>query len=180
MRHLWSLLAGVVIAPLGWAAVAYGQAVMKDLTAGGSLAGHTSTLALAGTAFVGVGVVVGLIACLRISPVGPLVVALFYLGSTALLVFAPKTGLDAFDRVRNGLFGYDVSLLGPLTSGVIAVLGGVLLMAVFSGSRWRGKQDPDETASSSSDWTSSTSSTGTFADLVSSGAGNTSTWGGTR
>ncbi|NUT18740.1 MAG: hypothetical protein HOV77_06110 [Hamadaea sp.] len=176
MRHLWSLLAGVVIAPLGWAVIAFGQAVIHDAVTAGPLTGQSSKLVLAGAAFAAVGLVVGTLACLRISPVGPLVISVFYLASTALLIFSPKNGLDVFDRVRKDLFGHDVSLLSPLTSGVIAILGAALLMAVFSGKRWRSESEPEATPWSS-DWKTSTS--GTFADLTSAGAssGGSSPWG---
>jgi len=172
MRHLWSLLAGMVIAPLGWAVVAFGQTVMGEVVAAGALTSYSTKLLVAAAAFAGAGVVVGLIASLRVSPVGPMLVSLLYLGSAALLVFAPRTGLDVFDRVRKGVFGHDVSLLGPLTSGVIAVLGGVLLIAVFSAGRWRSwpKSEAASQTPAAGDWTA-TPADSKFADLVTSGAG---------
>jgi hypothetical protein len=137
MRHLWSLLAGVVIAPLTWAVVAFGQTVTGEVIKAGSLTSFSSKLLLAAAAFVGAGIIVGLIGTLRVSPLGPLLVALLYLGSSALLVFAPKTAIDVFDRVQKGVFGHDVLVINPLTSGVIPILGGALLLAVFSAGRWR-------------------------------------------
>ena len=176
MRHLWSLLCGVVIAPLGWAVVAFGQTVMGEVVTAGPLTSYSTKLLLAVAAFAGAGLIVGLIASLRVSPVGPLVVSVLYLGSAALLVFAPMTGLDVFDRVRKGVFGHDVSLLGPLTSGVIAMLGGVLLIAVFSAGRWRSwpKSEAGSQTPGFGDWTA-TPAEGKFADLVSSGAGGETT-----
>jgi len=176
MRHLWSLIAGVVIAPLAWAVVAFGQTVMGEIIKAGPLTGFSTKLLLAAAAFVGAGVVVGLIASLRVSPAGPLLVALLYLGSSAVLVFAPKTGLDVFDRVQKGVFGHDVATLGPLTSGVIPVLGGVLLIAVFSAGRWRawpGAAVEAETTPATTDWTATpvpaaVSTSDTTADTTSS------------
>jgi hypothetical protein len=179
MRHLWSLIAGVVIAPLAWAVVAFGQTVMGEIIKAGPLTGFSSKLLLAASAFVVAGIVVGLIGSLRVSPAGPLLVAVLYLGSSALLVFAPKTGLDVFDRAQKGVFGHDVLFLPPLTSGVVPIVGGALLVAVFSAGRWRawpsaaGAADTAETTSTlSSPWTTTpvpaAGSTSDAADTTSS------------
>ncbi|NUT36778.1 MAG: hypothetical protein HOV79_27295 [Hamadaea sp.] len=137
MRHIWSLIAGVVIAPLTWAVVAFGQAVTGEVFKDGPISGYESKLAIAAAALVGAGLIFGLIGTLRVSPVGPLVAALAYLGSYAVLVFAPRTAYDLFDRSTNNVAGYDIPYFQPLVSGVIPLLGGVLLMAVFSAGRWR-------------------------------------------
>ncbi|MCP2326660.1 hypothetical protein HDA40_005167 [Hamadaea flava] len=158
MRHLWSLIAGVVIAPLAWAVVAFGQTVMGEVYTAGAPTGYSSKVLLGAGVLVGAGLIVGLIASLRVSPVGPLLVALLYLGSSALLIFAPKTGVDVFDRVQKDVLGHDVMTITPLKSGIIPVLGGVLLIAVFSGGRWRvwpGTETVDATATTTTttDWT---------------------------
>ncbi|NUR70279.1 MAG: hypothetical protein HOU81_05630 [Hamadaea sp.] len=157
MRHLWSLIAGVVIAPLVWAVVAFGQTVMGEVYTAGAPTGYSSKVLLGAGLLVGAGLIAGLIASLRVSPVGPLLVALLYLGSSALLIFAPKTGADVFDRVQKDVLGHDVMTITPLKSGVIPVLGGVLLIAVFSASRWRvwpGTVAADSaTTTTSIDWT---------------------------
>jgi hypothetical protein len=184
MRHLWSLLAGVVIAPLTWAVVAFGQTVTGEVVKAGPLTSFSSKLLLAGAAFVGAGIIVGLIGTLRVSPFGPLLVALLYLGSSALLVFAPKTALDVFDRVQKDLFGHDVLLLPPLTSGVIPVLGGALLLAVFSAGRWRAWPgadvvEPVTQPTTDSPWTAtpvSPASTATEPVSPASSTTTTNTW----
>ncbi|NUO60717.1 MAG: hypothetical protein HOV71_05170 [Hamadaea sp.] len=157
MRHLWSLIAGVVIAPLAWAVVAFGQTVMGEVYTAGAPTGYSSKVLLGAGVLVGAGLIVGLIASLRVSPVGPLLVALLYLGSSALLIFAPKTGADVFDRVQKDVLGHDVMTITPLKSGIIPVLGGVLLIAVFSGGRWRvwpGTATADTaTTTTTTDWT---------------------------
>lgn len=181
MRHIWSLIAGVVIAPLTWAVVAFGQAVTGEVFKDGPISGFESKLAIAAAALVGAGLIFGLIGTLRVSPVGPLVAALAYLGSYSVLLFAPQTAYDVFDRATRDVAGYDVFYFQPLVSGVIPLLGGVLLMAVFSFGRWRAwpSTAPATTApaADATPWTATpvspagTTTTDTAADTTS-----TSTW----
>jgi hypothetical protein len=136
MRHLWSLIAGVVLAPIVWAVAAYGQAVTAQVSANGAPTSFESKLLIAAAAFVGAGLVFGIIGTLRISPVGPLVAGLAYLASYALAIFVPATANDAFNRVTT-VGDYKVQYATAVTSGLIPVLGAALLMAVFSPGRWR-------------------------------------------
>jgi hypothetical protein len=136
MRHLWSLIAGVVLAPIVWAVAAYGQAVTAQVSAKGAPTSFESKLLIAAAAFVGAGLLFGLIGSLRVSPVGPLIAGLGYLGSYGFAIAAPKAAHDAFDWVAT-VGDYKVYFLTPVTTGLIPVLGGALLMAVFSAGRWR-------------------------------------------
>ena len=136
MRHLWSLIAGVVLAPIVWAAAAYGQAVTAQVSANGAPTSFESKLLIAAAAFVGAGLVFGIIGTLRVSPVGPLVAGLAYLGCYGFAIAAPATANDAFNRVTK-VGDYEIHYATALTSGLIPVLGAVALMAVFSGGRWR-------------------------------------------
>ena len=136
MRHLWSLIAGVVLAPIVWAVAAYGQAVTAQVSANGAPTSFESKLLIAAAAFVGAGLVFGIIGTLRVSPVGPLVAGLAYLGSYAWAIFSPATANDALNRVTT-VGDYEIHYASAVTSGLIPVLGGALLMAVFSAGRWR-------------------------------------------
>jgi hypothetical protein len=136
MRHLWSLIAGVVLAPIVWAVAAYGQAVTAQVGAQGAPTSFESKLLIAAAAFVGAGLVFGIIGTLRVSPVGPLIAGLAYLGSYGLAIGSPATADDAFNWVTK-VGDYDVHYASALTSGLIPVLGAALLMAVFSPGRWR-------------------------------------------
>ena len=136
MRHLWSLIAGVVLAPIVWAAAAYGQAVTAQVSANGAPTSFESKMLIAATAFVGAGLLFGIVGTLRLSPVGPIVAGLAYLGCYAFAIAAPATANDAFNRVTK-VGDYDIHYATALTSGLIPVLGAALLMAVFSGGRWR-------------------------------------------
>lgn len=136
MRHLWSLLAGVVIAPVAWAVIAYGTAVTADVQKSGPVTAYDSKLLVAAAVFVGAGLLAGLIGSLRVSPLGPLVAGVVYVASAALLVFTPKTADDIFNR-QSDVAGHTVNLLPPLANGIIPVVGAMLLVSVVSAGRWR-------------------------------------------
>jgi hypothetical protein len=142
MRHLWSLIAGVVLAPIVWAAAAYGQAVTAKVGAGGAPTSFESKLLIAAAAFVGAGLIFGIIGTLRVSPVGPLVAGVAYLGCYAWAIASPSTASDAFNRVTT-VGDYEIHYATALTSGLIPVLGAALLMAVFSPGRWRAWPAPE-------------------------------------
>ncbi len=142
MRHLWSLLAGVLIAPLAWLTMCIGQvgtARQFDHQAdtGHFVAGDFTPPLLF---LAGAGLILGVIATLRLSPLGPLVAGLAYLASYVALIFWPERTYDTFgytfhlsflDGQGNG------DLTTPLTTGTAPVLGALLLVAVVSAKRWR-------------------------------------------
>jgi len=139
MRHVWSLIAGVVIAPLAWFLIAFGQGAMNR---GQSLNDFKGDFILGGLLIVGVGLLLGLVSSLRTSPVGALVASLLFLGASMFALFARADALKVFSReVKIG--DYTTNLADPLNSSVLAVVGGMLLIAVFSAARWRGS--PSET-----------------------------------
>lgn len=138
MRHLWSLLAGVVAAPLTWVLVAMGQADSSSTVAGWAEARRYDTLDLIEpAAYLAVaGVLLGVIGTLRISPLGPLV--------AGVLLIAPYAGLFADplavrDTVPDGwsVLDRDIPLLAPLDNGTLMLLGTLLVVAAFSVQRWR-------------------------------------------
>jgi len=144
MRHLWSLLAGVVIAPLTWVLVAAGQHgsshvvsewVKNDSYAWANLLGPAVYLAAAG-------LLLGLIATLRFSPLGPMVGGLLLVGPYAGMFAAPFVVRETIPdnwEFRN----VDLPLRLPLENGTLLLLGGLLLMATFSIQRWRRWPNPD-------------------------------------
>ncbi|MBV1849524.1 hypothetical protein [Catellatospora tritici] len=140
MRHVWSLLAAIVITPLAWAAAAQGQAMLAV-----SVSPDVPTGMWVGLAVVaGAGLVLGLIGALRQSPVGPLFTALVYLGFTVWFLIQPVAVLRALDWGWK-LGGYRADLTLPLQSGLLAAVGALLLVAVFSPSRWRAWPKPVHT-----------------------------------
>src|SRR5688500_7746774 len=96
MRHLGSLVAALIITPLAWVLLALGQPRVGDTLAGMSRLEPVPTgrlgepLLLIGVA----GVLIGLIACLRWSPLGPLVAGSVLLAAYAVLLLRPFVLLD--------------------------------------------------------------------------------------
>jgi len=138
MRHLWSFLAGLVAAPLTCVLVALGQDGSARTVARWVDLGtyHTANLIQAAVYLGVAGIVLGLLGTLRVSPLGPFV--------AGLLLVAPYVGLfvDPF-AVRNAVptdwkvFGDPLRLVPILDNGTTFLIGALLLMAVFSGKRWR-------------------------------------------
>jgi hypothetical protein len=137
MRHLGSLLTGLVVTPLAWVLIAYGQ-------------GHTYRswnddpahaywwyepvvfLAVAG-------LLIGLLASTRISPVGPLFAGAVYLtagvgglANETIYKLVPK----GFTITLGGL-DRTFALRTPIDTGTAILLGVALLVAVVSIGRWR-------------------------------------------
>ncbi|MDI1460473.1 hypothetical protein QEZ54_05785 [Catellatospora sp. KI3] len=140
MRHVWSLLAAIVITPLAWAAAAQGQAMLAVSVSPDVPTGMWVGLAV----LAGAGLVLGLIGALRQSPVGPLFTALVYLGFTAWFLAQPVATLQALDWGWK-IGGYRADLTLPLQTGLLAAVGALLLVAVFSPGRWRAWPKPVHT-----------------------------------
>jgi hypothetical protein len=136
MRHVLSFLTGVVVAPLIWVAVAAGQgATQIGFPDQGKLSGR---LMVGGLLLVGVGLVAGLIASLRTSPVAAIFAGTIYLGASVYFFFDHARALHFFTtswKVKD----YPIDMALPLTTGVLAFAGGMLIMSLFSGARWRGR-----------------------------------------
>ncbi|MEU4639112.1 hypothetical protein [Micromonospora sp. NPDC023814] len=138
MRHLWSFLAGLVVAPVTWVLVTLGQ----DGSAGTvdrwvEIGTSNSANLIEPAVYLAVGgILLGLLGTLRISPLGPLV--------AGLLLAAPYVGLFAApfevrDRIPDGwkVFGDPLPLHVPVENGTLFLIGLLLIMATFSGQRWR-------------------------------------------
>jgi hypothetical protein len=138
MRHLWSLLAGIVVAPLTWCLVALGQNGSQEQVGDWvSNRSWDSADLIEPAAYLAVaGILVGLLATLRISPVGPLVAGLLLVAAYVGLFIAP---LDVRDAVPDDweLWDRHIPLRLPLDNGTLALIGVLLVMAVFSADRWR-------------------------------------------
>jgi hypothetical protein len=139
MRHVWSLIAGVLAAPLAWLLLATGQSrwqtTVDDWQAAGT---YDTTAELVGpaVALAAVGILLGLLATLRWSPAGPVVAGALLTVPAVLMLITPLRMLDeAPDDWR--LFGQDLAPRVPLQNGTLLVVGILLLMAAFSGQRWR-------------------------------------------
>lgn len=138
MRHLGSLLAGVVLAPVVWVLVALGQAKSSNtLAAWQEQDAYDTKNLIAPAALLAVaGLLLGLVATLRFSPLGPVVAGAVYVLAYAWLFVSPFKLLDAVpDKID--IFGQKIRPEVPLTNGTLLLLGALLLVSVFSAKRWR-------------------------------------------
>lgn len=131
MRHLWSLLLAVVLTPLIYAAAGVGAARLADARGFDTSAGIGLGAALVAGGLFAVLVMV------RLSPVGPVVAGLTYLGVT-IWALVSRSGFEGF--LPADLFGEKGVLHRPVGMGT-ALLAVPLLLTVFSPSRWRGAAD---------------------------------------
>lgn len=138
MRHLWSFLAGLVVAPVTWVLVTLGQdGSSRTIDRWVELGTFNTANLIEPAVYLGVaGLLLGLVGMLRVSPLGPLV--------AGLLLVAPYVGMfvapfDVRDQVPEGwkVLGDPLPLLLPVRNGTLFLIGVALLMAVFSGQRWR-------------------------------------------
>jgi hypothetical protein len=138
MRHLLSLIAGVVVAPLAWGLLAMGQTGTANTIAAWNTANaFDSTDLIKPAAFLAAaGVLLGLIATLRLSPLGPLVAGLAYLALYVGVFIDPFATSNA---VPNGwkVLGEPMPLRTPLHNGTLLTIGALLIVATFSAKRWR-------------------------------------------
>ncbi len=138
MRHLWSFLAGLVVAPVTWILVTLGQdGSTRTVNRWVEIDQFNSANLIepAVWLFVG-GVLLGLLGTLRVSPIGPIVAGLLlavpYLG-LAISPFAVRDRIPADWTV----LGDPLPLHLPLENGTLFLIGLLLLVAGFSGQRWR-------------------------------------------
>ncbi|GAB3945493.1 hypothetical protein GCM10027614_37380 [Micromonospora vulcania] len=138
MRHLWSFLAGLVVAPITWALVTLGQDGSSRTVDRWVEIGTFNTANLIEPAvYLGVGgVLLGLVATLRVSPLGPLVAGLLLVTPYVGMFVAPFEVRDAIPQEWK-VFGDPLPLRLPVENGTLFLIGLLLLMATFSGQRWR-------------------------------------------
>ncbi|WP_020519100.1 hypothetical protein [Catelliglobosispora koreensis] len=137
MRHTWSLLTGIVVTPLVWLLVAVGQgATEKALPSQSSMPGQ---LLVGGCVLAGAGLLGGLIATLRTSPTGAMFTGTIYLMASTFMYLKHVQAVDLFTTEWE-IQGYPVNLATPLTSGLLAFAGAMLVISIFSASRWRGPE----------------------------------------
>jgi hypothetical protein len=147
MRHIGTLIAAVVIGPLAWVMLAFGQDRSADAFANASLSGafHTEDFVRPLLLLAGAGLLLGLLGTLRFSPLGATVIGIGYTSSYTLLLVAP-TGL--LDLLTNDLSvaGRHADLTTPIQTGTTLVLGMLLLAAGISTGRWRHGPPPASTS----------------------------------
>ncbi|WP_121158602.1 hypothetical protein [Micromonospora pisi] len=138
MRHLWSFLAGVVAAPLAWVLITLGQdgstrTVTRWLEIGNY---NTANLIEPSVYLAVVGILLGLLGTLRFSPLGPLIAGLALVTPYVGLFVSPFWVRDTVPANWK-VFGDPLPLLQPVENGTLFFVGALLVIAVFSGQRWR-------------------------------------------
>ncbi|MGW3786984.1 hypothetical protein ACWD5Z_20535 [Micromonospora chokoriensis] len=138
MRHLWSFLAGLVVAPITWVLVTLGQDGSSRTVDRWVEIGTFNTANLIEPAvYLGVGgVLLGLLGTLRFSPLGPLVAGLLLVTPYIGMFVAPFAVRDAIPHGWK-VFGDPLPLRLPVENGTLFLVGLLLLMATFSMQRWR-------------------------------------------
>ncbi len=138
MRHLWTLIAAVVIAPLAWVLVAFGEDRSALAFANAQRTGAFDTLDFLRPVVLlaAGGLLVGMLATLRFSPAGAGLLGLAYGGCYALLLVAPDGVLNVF-RHRLSIGGHSADMSLPLQTGTVLLLGVVFLVGLASAGRWR-------------------------------------------
>lgn len=138
MRHLWSFLAGLVVVPVTWILVTLGQdgsTRTVDRWVEVDRFNSANLIEPAVWLFVG-GILLGLLGTLRVSPAGPIVAGLLLATPYLGLAIRPFTVRDHFPTDWEVL-GDPLPLLLPLENGTLFLIGLLLLVAGFSGQRWR-------------------------------------------
>ncbi|SCL27978.1 hypothetical protein GA0070616_3603 [Micromonospora nigra] len=138
MRHLWSFLAGLVVAPVTWVLLTLGQdgstrAVTRWVEIGTA---NTANLIEPAVYLAVGGILLGLLGTLRISPLGPLVAGLLLVTPYAGLFVSPFDVREAVPADRSFL-GDPLPLWLPVENGTLFLIGMMLVVATFSGQRWR-------------------------------------------
>ncbi|NUT05871.1 MAG: hypothetical protein HOV76_20565 [Hamadaea sp.] len=134
MRHVWSLVAGLIVAP-----------VLVELASIHFTAVWADTTGAQTAVYAGMGLLFGALACLQTSPVGPVVAGLL-LVTPRLLAYGFGIGvpLDSLGfRLADGVI---VAPWIGAYSPILFVGGVALLLAAASPSRWRGRPKPPPVA----------------------------------
>ena len=135
MRHLGSFALAIVLAPLIWALSGVGIAkLLVGLTEDSS---GPNLIGLA--TLVGAGGLYCILVLVRLSPVGPGLVGIAYLGVTLWMAVAPATATDTIPRDILDVRGAGMA---PAVYGMAAVLAIPLLATIGSPRRWRRYAEP--------------------------------------
>lgn len=138
MRHVGTLIAAVVIGPLAWILLAIGQdrsaQVFANAQDGGAL--DPSDFVRPVLLLAAAGILLGLIATLRFSPLGAVLTGIVYAATYLGLLIKPTWVLNLVDH-KLTLAGHQADLANPVRTGTTLLLGSLLLVGVVSFHRWR-------------------------------------------
>ncbi|MGW9192827.1 hypothetical protein [Micromonospora chersina] len=138
MRHLGTVLAAAIVGPLAWILFALGQDRSERAFAAAQNGGALDSADFVRPALVlaAAGIVLGLIATLRFSPLGAALTGLAYSASYLGLLVSPARVTKLFDHELT-VSGHPVDLAAPLRTGTTLLVGSLLLVGVVSVRRWQ-------------------------------------------
>jgi hypothetical protein len=136
MRHLLSLLLGLVLAPLIYVSAGFSAVKFSDVNDQGNIALLSAVLGL--VAGLIAGALYALLVMARLSPFGPVLAGLIYLGVT-VWALVDLHGLQT--TLPSSVFGINNLLIKPAGFGT-ALLAVPLLFTIFSPRRWRRSAQP--------------------------------------
>jgi hypothetical protein len=138
MRHIGTLIAAIVIGPLAWILIAFGQdrsaAAFANAQKNGAF--HTGDFVRPLIFLVAAGLILGLIATLRFSPLGAGLTGVVYVMSFVWLFIDAKGLLDIFKHPLS-IGGENADPTIPVRTGTTLLVGALLLVSVASTARWR-------------------------------------------
>ncbi|MFY1636073.1 hypothetical protein ACN27F_22820 [Solwaraspora sp. WMMB335] len=140
MRHLWSFLSGLAVAPVCWLLIAIGQSTSAGTVSGWVADGrfHTAELLVPAAYLLVAGLLLGLLGTLRFSPLGPVTAGLLLITGYVATFVDPFWTRDVIGAPWR-LLGEPVDLWPPVANGTLALLGVLLCVAAFSPGRWRSR-----------------------------------------
>ncbi|MGC1214682.1 MAG: hypothetical protein WA890_25915 [Micromonospora sp.] len=148
MRHLGTVIAAAFVGPLAWILFALGQDRSAQAFANAQDTGALDSHDFVRPALVlaAAGILLGLIATLRFSPLGAALTGLAYSLSYLGLLISPTTLMNLLDHTVT-LGGYQVDLADPVRTGTTLLVGSLLLVGVVSVRRWQRWPEPAADAS---------------------------------
>jgi hypothetical protein len=141
MRHIASLLAGLIIAPVTWLLIGAGTIGLDPNGLYQDVQGKASP-AIAVGLFAVAGLLLGALVVPRMSPVGPLLVTVFFGGAFALYRFT-----SFHLELPNALEAVKIPVNSSAVageSGAVLVIATLMVVTAFVPSRWRRKQSEDD------------------------------------
>jgi hypothetical protein len=142
MRHLISLLAGLVLAPIVWFLAALGDyRLVTALPRGAAAGGSSKALLLGVLLLLAGGLWIGILAGTRVSPAGSIAIGLVWLGAGVMFVDDPK---QLAGWLPDGPGGHHGLFLLPLEHGYAFLVGAAMMLPMISISRWRGAPAAEE------------------------------------
>ncbi|MFG2053561.1 hypothetical protein ACGFI9_05955 [Micromonospora sp. NPDC048930] len=147
MRHIGTVLAAAIVGPLAWILFSLGQTrsaqAFADAQNGGSL--DSGDFVRPALVLAAAGILLGLIATLRFSPLGATLAGLVYSVSYLGLLVSPTAVMKLLDH-KPTLSGHQVDLAAPVRTGTTLLVGSLLLVGVVSVRRWQRWPQPGSDA----------------------------------